>query len=132
MRWKRGVTLIELVLVILIIGILVAVLIPRWANSRDRAYQAAMKYDLRNLATAEELYLSDKASYTTSLSALSGYRSSPGVIITINEASVGGWSASASHDPASSKQCYLFIGNVSPPGPLAATAEGQVTCVNVQ
>ena len=126
MRRKRGFTLIEVLLVMVIIGILVAILVPRWANSRDRAFQAAMKSDLRNLATAEESYFYDYASYTTSLSALSGYRSSQSVIITPIEASVGGWSASASH-PASSKQCYLYIGNVSPI-PLAASAEGQVTC----
>jgi type IV pilus assembly protein PilA len=125
-RRKRGFTLIELLLVLVIIGILVAVLIPRWANSRDRAFQAAMKSDLRNLATAEESYFYDNASYTTSLSALSGYRSSQGVSVTINQASMGGWSASASH-PASSKQCHLFVGNATPV-PLATTAEGQVTC----
>jgi type IV pilus assembly protein PilA len=125
-RRKRGFTLIEVLLVLVIIGILVAVLVPRWANSRDRAFQAAMKSDLRNLATAEESYFYDYASYTTSLSALSGYRSSQSVIITINQALMGGWSASASH-PASSKQCYLYIGNASPI-PLPSSAEGQVTC----
>ena len=125
MRRKHGFTLIELLIVMVIIGILVAVLIPRWANSRDRAFQAAMKSDLRNLATAEESYFYDNASYTTSLSALSGFRSSQGVTVTINQASTGGWSATASH-PSSFRQCYLFIGNASPVG--AATGEGQVAC----
>jgi prepilin-type N-terminal cleavage/methylation domain-containing protein len=124
-RRKHGFTLIELLIVMVIIGILVAVLIPRWANSRDRAFQAAMKSDLRNLATAEESYFYDNASYTTSLSALIGFRSSQGVTVTINQASMGGWSATASH-PASSRQCYLFVGSASPVG--AATAEGQVAC----
>jgi prepilin-type N-terminal cleavage/methylation domain-containing protein len=122
---KRGFTLIELMLVLVVIGILVAVLIPRWANSRDRAFQAAMKSDLRNLATAEETYFYDNASYTTSLSSLAAFRASQGVVVTVNEASVSGWSATAAH-PSASKQCYLFIGNVSPIG--AAKAEGQVVC----
>lgn len=125
MRHKQGFTLIELLLVLVVIGILVAVLIPRWANSRDRAFQAAMKADLRNLATAEESYFYDNVSYTTSLSSLAAYRPSQGVVVTVNEASVSGWSATATH-PAASKQCYLFIGNVTPVG--AAKAEGQVVC----
>ena len=122
---KHGFTLIELLIVVVIIGILVAVLIPRWSNSRDRAFQAAMKSDLRNLATAKESYFYDNSSYTTSLSALAGFRSSQGVTVTINQASVGGWSATAAH-PSSSRQCYLFVGNAAPVG--AATAEGQVAC----
>jgi prepilin-type N-terminal cleavage/methylation domain-containing protein len=123
-RRKHGFTLIELLIVMVIIGILVAVLIPRWANSRDRALQAAMNSDLRNLATAEESYFSDSASYTTSLSALIGFRSSQGVTVAINQASTGGWSATASHPSA--RQCYLFVGSASPVG--AAIAEGQVAC----
>lgn len=125
MQRKRGFTLIELLLVVVILGILVAVLIPRWANSKDRAFQAAMKADLRNLATAQESYFYDHATYTTSLGALSGYNPSAGVSITLNEATMGGWSASASHTGAS-KQCYLYIGSVSPVG--AGTVEGQIVC----
>jgi type IV pilus assembly protein PilA len=124
-RRMHGFTLIELLIVVVIIGILVAVLIPRWANSRDRAFQATMKSDLRNLATAEESYFYDNATYTTSLSALTSFRSSRGVTVTINEASSAGWSATAAH-PSSARQCYLFIGNASPIG--AATGEGQVAC----
>lgn len=106
-------------------GILVSVLIPRWANSKDRAFQAAMKSDLRNLATAEESYFYDYATYTASLTALNGYRASAAVAVTINQATMAGWSATASHSSAS-KQCYLYIGNASPVG--AATVEGQVSC----
>jgi type IV pilus assembly protein PilA len=124
-RRKQGFTLIELMVVLVVIGILVAVLIPRWANSRDRAFQAAMKSDLRNLASAEESYFYDNATYTTALSSLAAYRASQGVVITVNEASAGGWSATAVHANAS-RQCYLYIGNVSPVG--AAKAEGQVVC----
>jgi len=122
---KQGFTLIELMVVLVVIGILVAVLIPRWANSRDRAFQAAMKSDLRNLATAEESYFFDNASYTTSLSSLPVFRASQGVVVTVNEASMGGWSATAAHANAS-KQCYLYIGSASPVG--AAKLEGQVAC----
>lgn len=122
---ERGFTLIELLLVIVIIGILVGVLIPRWANTRERAFLAAMKSDLRNLATAEEAYFYDYASYATSLAQLVAFTPSTGNTVTITEATMGGWSATASR-AGLGKQCYLFVGSAAPVGP--APAEGRITC----
>jgi len=122
---RRGFTLIELLMVVAIIGLLAAVLIPRFTNSREKAFLAAMKSDLRNLASAEEGYFYDYLNYTTTLGNLASYRPSTGVTITVSQATMGGWSASASHTNAP-RQCFLFVGNASPVG--AATQEGQVAC----
>jgi prepilin-type N-terminal cleavage/methylation domain-containing protein len=124
-RRHRGFTLIELLLVIVILGILIAVLIPRWANTRERAFVASMKSDLRNLATAEEAYFYDNATYATGLASLVNYNPSSGNAVTINQATAAGWSATALR-PGLTKQCYLFVGSVAPVG--AATLEGQITC----
>src|SRR3981081_1381276 len=58
-RNKKGFKLIELLIVVVIIGILAAIAIPKFANTKDKAYVAAMKSDLRNLATYEEQYAAD-------------------------------------------------------------------------
>jgi prepilin-type N-terminal cleavage/methylation domain-containing protein len=122
---RRGFTLIELLLVVVIIGLLASVLIPRFANSREKAILAAMKSDLRNLASAQESYFYDQLSYTTVLGNLASFRASTGVTITVAQATMGGWSASAAHTNTT-RQCFLFVGSASPLG--AATQEGQVTC----
>jgi len=50
----KGFTLIELLIVVVIIGILAAIAIPKFANPKEKAYLASMKTDVRNLVTAEE------------------------------------------------------------------------------
>src|SRR3954471_2006776 len=84
---KKGFTLIELLIVVVIIGILAAIAIPKFANTKDKAYVAAMKSDLRNLATYEEQYAADNnGAYfdgtATMASPLQGFTPSQNVTIT--------------------------------------------------
>lgn len=125
MERRRGFTLIELLMVVVIIGLLASVLIPRFANSREKAIMAVLKSDLRNLASAQESYFYDNITYAPSLAGLTAFRPSTGVTITVNQATMGGWSATAAH-ANTTRQCFLFVGNASPVG--AATSEGQVAC----
>lgn len=121
----RGFTLIELLIVVVIIGILASFAIPKFVNTKQKAYVAQMKSDLKNLATAEEAFFYDSTFYTTSLVALNNFRSSTGVTLTIGEATPMGWSASAVHSQTS-RQCALYQGNAAPVAP--ATVEGRITC----
>ena len=78
---RKGFTLIELLIVVVIIGILAAIAIPKFANTKEKAYVASMKSDLRNLITAQEAYFSDNNSnYAASIAAMgTNYRASSGV-----------------------------------------------------
>jgi type IV pilus assembly protein PilA len=67
---EEGFTLIELLVVIIIIGILAAIAIPVFLSQRQKGYDAGVKSDLRNAATAEESYLTDNDKYTTSVTDL--------------------------------------------------------------
>jgi type IV pilus assembly protein PilA len=63
LRGESGFTLIELLVVVAIIGILAAIAIPQFSAYRKRGYEAALKSDLRNAATAEEAYFAQNNSY---------------------------------------------------------------------
>src|SRR2546428_12553047 len=64
---RKGFTLIELLIVVVIIGILAAIAIPKFANTKAKAYIASMKSDLRNLVTAEEAYFADSVKYSANV-----------------------------------------------------------------
>src|SRR5216110_600734 len=122
---RRGFTLIELLIVVVIIGLLAAIAIPKFSNTKEKAYIAAMKSDLRNLATAEEAFFYDSTKYTTNFALMNNFNPSAGVTMSLN-VTASGWSASTTSAFAPGRQCALFSGTAAPLAP--ATVEGRITC----
>ncbi len=116
--------MIELLTVVVIIGALAAIAIPKFANTKSRASAASMKSDLRNLATAQEAYLSDWTTYTATLSNLN-FLTSPGNTVTITAATGAGWAATARSN-GTTATCGIFVGSVT--APITGQPEGGVTC----
>ncbi len=125
---RKGFTLIELLIVVVIIGILAAIAIPKFANTKEKAYLASMKSDLRNLVTAEEAYFADSLRYATVAELGTSYALTSGVTgLTINVPVGDGWQASVKHTTAVTKTCYIYVGSTAGPnGP--ATKEGEPKC----
>lgn len=125
---RAGFTLIELLIVVVIIGVLAAIAIPKFNNTKGKALAGSIRSDLRNVATAQEAYFYENSVYATSSSQLN-FSGSPGVAITIVSGTASGWSATAWHYAASPIECGLFVGNVS--SVSGATVEGVVGCINL-
>ena len=123
----RGFALIELLIVTVIIGILAAIAIPKFSAVREKAFVAAMKSDLKNLATQQEIYHNAQFSFSTSLTILQMVQSD-GIAISINEANGVGWAATAVHAGLSAEQCGLFYGAANPTNGSSGVAEGVVAC----
>ncbi len=127
MRDNKGFTLIELLIVVVIIGILASIAIPKFSAIREKAYLSAMKSDLKNLATQQEVYYDSGYSFSASLTNI-GMVPSEGVTVTINEASGTGWAATAVHLALATAQCGLYHGDAAAAGGSPAPAQSVVGC----
>ena len=75
---RRGFTLIEIMLVVIIIGILVAMLVPNIAGRSEQARKTAARTDIEsNISTALDLYRMDIGQYPTTEQGLSALMTAP-------------------------------------------------------
>ena len=92
---RRGFTLVELLVVVLVIGILAAIAIPRYNGSKDKAFVATMIADLHNAAIYEEQYASENHAQYFSGTATAdvpaeGFRASKNVTVVLTATNILG------------------------------------------
>ena len=129
---RKGFTLIELLIVVVIIGILAAVAIPKFSNTKEKAFVASMKSDLKNLVSAQESFYADSSRYggKTSITAdpykytVSG---DPTTVTFDIDGSATGWSAKITN--TSAKQTCSAFGGSGGTHKGAATQDGVPHCV---
>ncbi|MGH7886578.1 MAG: type IV pilin protein [Candidatus Binatia bacterium] len=83
---NAGMTLLELLVVVAVIGILAAISLQEFNNHRRRAIDSSMRIELRNAAMAMESYYGEFLEYPTAVNSilLVGYRNTASVTLTIN------------------------------------------------
>lgn len=67
---KRGFTLVELLIVIVILAVLAAIAIPRFMDSGTRSKEASLKSDLKLVRNAIELFHNDTGAWPAATSDL--------------------------------------------------------------
>jgi general secretion pathway protein G len=65
LRDSRGFTLIEIMIVIVILGMLAAIVVPKLMGNTDKAKVADAKVQIRNLESALKMYKLDSGVYPT-------------------------------------------------------------------
>jgi Tfp pilus assembly protein PilE len=111
-------------MVMIVIGLLAAVMVPKFTYLKSRAYVTAQRSDVANLALEQEEYFFLNRGYASSLD-LMGIMPTSGVALVVNEATGAGWSASSSHS-STLVRCAVFYGSAAPVAP--AVSAGAIAC----
>ena len=102
---ERAFTLLEMMVVIAVIAILAAILIPNFTHARAQAQTAACIGNIKTLATALELFYTDKQVYPTA--------QKTNVDASFTAAQMNGYLNQVPEDPAAGPSAYYMLSTQS-------------------
>ncbi len=123
---RDGFTIVELMFVMVIIGLLAALAIPRLQPVTNKGRLAALQSDVRNAEYAEEAYFTEAGAYgdVGALQVAGTLKISPGVTLTVTPSPTG-YKLQATN-PAITMgptMCEVEFGNSA-----STIAEGEIIC----
>src|ERR1035437_213687 len=109
-RGQRGFTLLEIMVVVVILGILAALVVPKIISRPDEARVIAAKQDIATLMQALKLYKLDNQRYPTTEQGLQALVAKPTTGPTADGWKTGGYLDKLPKDPWSNPYQYLYPG----------------------
>lgn len=127
MTKRKGFTFVELLVVMIFIGALSSMAVPRFREYKTRAFMAAMESDLGNLRIAQEAHWAENERYATDTTALEFRRTVDVVLQITSKDLVGGYTAVATHVNVPGRQCLTAMGAEAAPREPGAISCGAAT-----
>ncbi|GAB2856904.1 type II secretion system major pseudopilin GspG [Pseudoduganella ginsengisoli] len=109
-RRARGFTLIEIMVVVVIMGVLAALVVPKLLNRTGEAKVAAAKVDIANIVQSLKLYKLDNQRYPTTEQGLKALMEKPATGPAANGWKAGGYLEKMPKDPWGNPYQYLSPG----------------------
>ncbi len=111
-RWQnsKGFTLIEIMVVVVILGILAGIVIPKLLDRPEQARRTKAKVEIKSLEEALNLYKLDNGSYPTTEQGLTALVKKPEVGRIPTSYREGGYLKKLPADPWGSQYIYLCPG----------------------
>ena len=140
MRNENGFTLIELLIVVVIIGILAAIAIPQFTNTKQKAFDAAAQSDIRNMMTAQEAYFFSKQAYKSSSNLAAGgqwdldedgtddFQASKNVTVKADTVGIDGYRIKANHASSPNWWCVNSSASADAIGQIVQIAQEDTNC----
>jgi general secretion pathway protein G len=114
LRRQRGFTLIEIMVVVVILGVLAAIIVPKFLGRPDEAKVTKAKVDIKSLEEALGLFKLDNGFYPSTEQGLKALVSKPEIGRIPTKFPNGGYLKKVPADPWGTPYVYLSPGAQSP------------------